>query len=126
MGLSQRRLRQNPWIRDLVREHRVSHTQLIQPYFVVQGIKDRKPIAGLTGTFRETPETLLKQVEKDLEAGVRKILLFGVPGKRHVTVSNMISLQSKLLLFENDSGRICLFQWTYASAPTPKAVTVGS
>jgi porphobilinogen synthase len=80
--LSQRRLRQNPWIRDLVREHRVSHTQLIQPYFVVQGIKDHEAIAGLTGTFRETPDTLLKQVEKDMEAGVRKILLFGVPGEK--------------------------------------------
>jgi porphobilinogen synthase len=78
-NLSQRRLRQNPLIRELVRENRVSHTQLIQPYFVVQGIKERETIPGLTGTHRDTPDTLLKQIEKDLEAGSKKILLFGVP-----------------------------------------------
>ncbi|MGZ3688741.1 MAG: porphobilinogen synthase [Bdellovibrionota bacterium] len=77
-----RRLRQSPWVRDLVREVRVSVDQLIQPLFVVEGISAREAIPGLTGTFRETPETLLKQVEKDIEAGVHKFLLFGVPGKK--------------------------------------------
>jgi porphobilinogen synthase len=80
--LSLRRLRQNPWVRDLVREHRVSVSQLIQPYFVVDGISAREPIPGLTGTWRDTPSTLLKQMEFDLEAGVRKILLFGVPSEK--------------------------------------------
>jgi porphobilinogen synthase len=80
--MDQRRLRQNPWIRDLVREHRVSASQLIQPLFVVEGIKTREVIPGLTGTHRDTPDTLLKQVEKDLEIGVRKFLIFGVPGEK--------------------------------------------
>lgn len=81
--MDRRRLRQNPWIRELVREHRVSLEQLIQPIFVVEGLRSRESIPGLTGTFRDTPETLLAQVEKDLEAGVRKFLLFGVPsGKK--------------------------------------------
>ena len=56
--------------------------QLIQPLFVVEGITSREAIPGLTGTFRDTPETLLKQVEKDLENGVRKFLLFGVPSRK--------------------------------------------
>lgn len=81
-GLSFRRLRQNPWIRELVREHRVSVDQLIQPYFVVEGIRDREEIPGLVGTYRDTPDTLLKQVEKDLEASVHKVLLFGVPKEK--------------------------------------------
>jgi len=80
--LSLRRLRQNPMIRDLVREHRVSVDQLIQPYFVVDGISAREPIPGLTGTWRDTPSSLLKQIESDLEAGVNKILLFGVPSEK--------------------------------------------
>ncbi len=80
--MDQRRLRQNSWIRDLVREHRVSASQLIQPLFVVEGLKARESIPGLTGTFRDTPETLLSQVEKDLEGGTRKFLLFGVPGEK--------------------------------------------
>lgn len=81
--LSLRRLRQDPLTRELAREHRVSLEQLIQPCFVVEGIKSREDIPGLTGTYRETPKTLLAQVEKDLNAGVNKLLLFGVPaGKK--------------------------------------------
>jgi porphobilinogen synthase len=86
--LSLRRLRQNPWIRDLVREHRVSVDQLIQPYFVVDGISAREPIPGITGTWRDTPSSLLKQIESDLEAGVRKILLFGVPSEKKLDSFN--------------------------------------
>ena len=82
-SLSLRRLRQNPHILDLTREIQVSVDQLIQGCFIVDGIKDREPIPGLTGTYRETPSTLLRQVEKDLEAGVKKFLLFGVPRDKH-------------------------------------------
>jgi porphobilinogen synthase len=81
-SLSLRRLRQSPLVRELVREHRVSAEQLIQPHFVVEGIRDRESIPGLTGVHRETPETLLTQVEKDLESGANKLLLFGVPGSK--------------------------------------------
>ena len=77
--LSLRRLRQSPIVRGMVREHRVSREQLMQPCFVVEGIKGREEVPGLTGTYRETPESLLKQTEKDLKAGVDKLLLFGVP-----------------------------------------------
>jgi porphobilinogen synthase len=86
--LSLRRLRQNPLIRDLVREHRVSVDQLIQPYFVVDGISAREPIPGITGTWRDTPASLLKQIESDLEAGVSKILLFGVPSEKKLDSFN--------------------------------------
>ncbi|MBL7717045.1 MAG: porphobilinogen synthase [Bdellovibrionales bacterium] len=79
LGLTLRRNRGNPWVRELTREVRVSVEQLIQPLFVVEGIPARESIPGLTGVFRETPETLLQQIEKDLEVGVTKFLLFGVP-----------------------------------------------
>ncbi|OFZ18663.1 MAG: hypothetical protein A2X94_14225 [Bdellovibrionales bacterium GWB1_55_8] len=81
--LSLRRLRQNPHIIDLTREVRVAVDQLIQPCFVVEGITSKEAIPGLTGTFRETPDSLLHQIEKDLEAGIKKFLLFGVPGSKN-------------------------------------------
>jgi porphobilinogen synthase len=81
-GLSLRRLRQSPLVRDLVREHRVAVEQLIQPHFVIEGIPAREEVPGLTGTYRETPATLLKQVERDLKVGVNKLLLFGVPAAK--------------------------------------------
>jgi porphobilinogen synthase len=81
-SLSLRRLRRTPQIRELVQEVRVSSEQMIQPLFVVEGLEDRQAISGLTGTFRDTSDTLLKTIESDLEAGVRKFLLFGVPGAK--------------------------------------------
>ena len=80
--ISLRRLRQSPAIRELVTQYRVSVDQLIQPLFVVEGIQSRESVPGLTGTFRETPDSLLRTVESDLEAGVRKFILFGVPGQK--------------------------------------------
>ncbi len=79
---SNRRLRLNPITRSLTQEVSISVSKLIQPLFVVEGIKDRETIPGLTGVYRDTPETLLKQVEKDLEKGVKSFLLFGVPGTK--------------------------------------------
>jgi porphobilinogen synthase len=84
-GLGLRRLRDSSAVRELVREHRVSVEQLVQPLFAVEGIADREPVPGLTGTFRDTPDTLLKQVAEDIEKGVRKFLLFGVPTSKGTT-----------------------------------------
>lgn len=84
-GLTLRRLRQDRFIRELTREVRVSPTQLIQPHFVVDGLRNREPLAGLTGVFRENSDTLARQVEQDLEVGADKLLLFGVPGEKRDT-----------------------------------------
>src|SRR5690348_9067077 len=84
-AMSLRRLRQSPWIRDLVREYRVSVDQMIQPLFVVEGLQSREEVPGLTGTFRETPPSLLKTIESDLESGVRKFILFGVPQEKNTS-----------------------------------------
>jgi porphobilinogen synthase len=82
---SLRRLRQSPFIRELVQEYRVSVEQMIQPLFVVEGLAEREAVPGITGTFRETSESLLRTVERDLEAGVTKFILFGVPREKKLT-----------------------------------------
>ena len=84
-SLGLRRLRQNAHLRELTREVRVGVEQLIQPLFVVEGIAQRESIPGLTGVYRDTSATLLRQIEQDLEAGVKKFLLFGVPGTKGTT-----------------------------------------
>jgi porphobilinogen synthase len=55
---------------------------LIQPLFVVEGLATREPIKGLRGVFRESPDSLLAQVEADIKAGVEQFLLFGVPAAK--------------------------------------------
>lgn len=77
-----RRLRDSRWVRELVCETRVSVEQMIQPLFVVEGISAPEAVPGMTGVYRETPDSLLKQIENDLEAGVRKFILFGVPADK--------------------------------------------
>ena len=79
--LGLRRLRLNPLTRELVRELRLSHEQFIQPHFVIEGIGQREGVSGMPDVYRETRATLLRQIEADLEQGVSKILLFGVPQK---------------------------------------------
>jgi porphobilinogen synthase len=80
--LTLRRLRQDPHIRALTREVDVRMDQLVQPLFVAEGSSAPEPVPGLTGVNQDTPDSLLRQVERDLEAGVHAFLLFGVPRDR--------------------------------------------
>lgn len=82
--ISLRRLRQDPHVRALTRGARPHPEQFIQPLFVVEGIAQRETIPGLTGVYRDTPVSLLSQIEADLAHGVSKFLLFGVPAS-HAT-----------------------------------------
>jgi porphobilinogen synthase len=81
-SLNLRRLRQDEHIRSLTREIHVRADQLIQPLFVGESNSRPEPVPGLTGVHQETPESLLRQVEQDLQKGVQKFLLFGVPQAR--------------------------------------------
>ena len=85
--LNLRRLRQDEHVRSLTREIHVRSDQLIQPLFVAEGLTKPAPIPGLTGVHQETADSLLRQIEHDIDAGVRKFLLFGVPtarSERHI------------------------------------------
>lgn len=82
MTLTLRRLRQNAFTRELAREVSLEQSRLIQPLFAVEGLSTPTPVPGLGETHRDTPDSLLKQVEKDLERGVQKFLLFGVPAQK--------------------------------------------
>ena len=82
-----RRLRQDEHVRALTREVHLELAQLIQPCFVAEGARGPEPVPGLTGVMQESPDSLLRQTEADLRAGVRAFLLFGVPqgrAERHI------------------------------------------
>jgi porphobilinogen synthase len=79
---SNRRIRRSPILRSLTKSVSINPDKLIQPLFVVEGIASKEPIPGLTGVYRETPESLIRQVEADLEKGVKSFLLFGVPSSK--------------------------------------------
>ncbi|MBI3819804.1 MAG: porphobilinogen synthase [Planctomycetes bacterium] len=74
-----RRLRATAAIRESVRETRLSREQLIQPHFVLDGNGIEERIDSMPGIARQSIDRLLATVGSDLEAGVRSIILFGVP-----------------------------------------------
>jgi porphobilinogen synthase len=82
LSLSLRRTRLTPAVRALTREIAVEPDKFIQPLFVVESLARRESVPGLRDVFRETPDSLLAQIEADLEAGVTKLLLFGVPADK--------------------------------------------
>ncbi len=81
-AMSLRRNRDNRHIRELTREVRLHEEQFIQPLFVVEGLRERETVPGLSEVYRDTAETLLHQIEADLSQGVTKFLLFGVPARK--------------------------------------------
>jgi len=76
------RLRASQHLRDLCAETEFNRAQLIQPFFVVEGLQSEEPIPGLRGTVRHNVSSCLKQIEKDLADGVTQFLLFPVPAEK--------------------------------------------
>lgn len=74
-----RRLRGSSLIRNLVHETDLSLDRLIQPYFLNPSKNNQEPIKGFSGVYRWGIEALKRQVEKDVERGLRSFLLFGSP-----------------------------------------------
>lgn len=74
-----RRLRSSPLIRELVRETELSASDFILPLFVRPGTGFRKEIASMPGNYQLSPDTLVEEVGKMRELGVKSFILFGIP-----------------------------------------------
>ena len=74
-----RRLRRTPALRALVRETRLHPSMLVAPLFVRPGTRVREEIGAMPGQHRLSVDELGREVERLLEAGVRSVLLFGLP-----------------------------------------------
>ena len=77
-----RRLRENAWLRDLVGETVLTRNDLIYPLFVSEAIAGCEEIASMPGQYRHSLASLLKQCERIVTAGIKAILLFGIPRKK--------------------------------------------
>ncbi|WP_140985528.1 porphobilinogen synthase [Asticcacaulis tiandongensis] len=71
-----RRLRQSPWVRDLVAETRLSPADLIWPIFVHDKDKARDPIASLAGVDRLSIAEAVKDARDARDLGIPAIALF--------------------------------------------------
>ena len=74
-----RRLRRTPALRALARETRLHPAMLVAPLFVRPGRGIREEIASMPGQHRLSVDELPATADRLLEAGVRSVLLFGLP-----------------------------------------------
>jgi len=77
-----RRLRQTKSIRSLSRETTVHSSDLIQPIFLVDGVKKKIAIEEMPGIERLSVDYLASEIDLLKERGVSAVLLFGVPNHK--------------------------------------------
>ncbi len=79
-----RRLRRGRMLREMVRETRLHAADLIMPYFVVDSDdwKLRREIPSMPGQFQLSLQSLKEQVGRAVDAGLRGLLLFGIPARK--------------------------------------------
>ena len=77
-----RRLRNSPALRNLVREVDLHPDNLILPLFVIWGRGRKEPISAMPGVFRYSVDRLPEVLGEAWEAGIRSLLLFGIPEKK--------------------------------------------
>jgi porphobilinogen synthase len=76
-----RRLRHDDFSRRLMREHRLTVDDLIEPVFVIEGKNHAEPVASMPGVTRVTIDLLLKQAEAWARLGLPAVALFPVTPK---------------------------------------------
>lgn len=83
-----RRLRQNPILRNLIRETELNLHDLIVPIFV-KGEKGKKaPINSMPGYFQIPLSELHQEIQEIVDLGLSSIILFGVPPHKDATGSD--------------------------------------
>lgn len=76
------RLRQSSNLREMLAKGDFKPEQLVQPLFLVEGMMGSEPIKGLPGNSRHGYDSALDQIGKDVEAGVKNIIIFPVPAHK--------------------------------------------
>ena len=104
------RLRGSQHLRDLCAETEFNRAQLIQPFFVVEGLAKEEPIAGLRGNVRHSIASAVQQIEKDLADGVTQFLLFPVPAeKKDGNLTHQLTRDTIAEIRRQFGGSLCLW-----------------
>lgn len=71
-----RRLRQAPWLRNLVQEHRLHVSDLIWPIFVQEGDHRASPVESMPGVERLTIDLAIQKAQEAQQLGIPAIAIF--------------------------------------------------
>jgi porphobilinogen synthase len=66
----------------MVRETRLSASDLIYPMFVMEGKDQRREIASMPGQFRVSTDLLVKEAGEVAGLGIPAVMLFGIPDRK--------------------------------------------
>jgi porphobilinogen synthase len=72
-------MRRNEALRSLVRETVLAPDDLVWPLFVLPGKRVRNPVKSMPGVFQLSVDELVAEAQAGYEAGVRSVILFGIP-----------------------------------------------
>lgn len=119
MTWSRLRLRQTPHLRDLTDGIGFTTAHLIQPIFVGAQDEPRRVVDGMGDNARLSPAEAVAQIGRDLDAGVRHMLLFPVPGTKHSQPADFAFLSRVVHDIKATHGSrlhlwidLCLCAWT--------------
>ena len=74
-----RRLRENPTLRNMVREVSLSVNDLVLPVFVTHGKNVKNPIKSMPGIHQLSIDMLLFEVKEAVQLGIPAVIIFGIP-----------------------------------------------
>lgn len=77
-----RRMRRTAYMRDMVRETKVTKEDLIYPIFVVEADDVRKEVPSMKGVFQVSLNLLEKELEEVNELGIKSVIFFGIPNEK--------------------------------------------
>ena len=76
-----RRLRSSEALRTRSGEH-VRIEELIYPIFVIEGENIVNPVASMPEINQFSPDRVMEEVDRVIEAGIKAVLLFGIPAHK--------------------------------------------
>ena len=82
-----RRLRTSTEMRSLVRETRLSKSELIYPLFVIEGEDIRASVPSMPGIYQWSPDRVDEELDRVEKSGIAGILIFGIPAHKDETAS---------------------------------------
>lgn len=71
-----RRLRQNSFIRELIKENEIAVTDLIAPLFFIEGSNQKVAIDSMSGQFRRSIDLLVEHVQYLYSLGIKCVAIF--------------------------------------------------
>lgn len=77
-----RRTRKSEALRRLVAETSLDPAKLIAPFFIKEGIDQAEPVESMPGVVQDSLETLVPAVREAVAAGIRAVILFGIPAEK--------------------------------------------